>query len=315
MTRTRVLAVIAALTLVAAACGGDDDAVDTPTTAAAQTTTAATATSTTATAGSPGSDAGALADVRAALDRSQTATSGRFEGSLTMVGVEGAPADVEVTVPFGGAFDTVAEASSMAMDMSGFAAAAGEDIPPGFDDLLSEMEVLTFGDVAYLKFPFFTMMFGIDTEWLKLTADDAGAATGAFGAPTPSSPNTVLSLLLGADAVVAEVGRETLRGVETTRYSMVVDSAALLERATPEEQAELEGQGIQPDDELPIDLWIGDDGLVYRYTMEIDGAAATGGDFERLTMSFEFYDYGAAIDLAEPDPSEVTDAGELGFDF
>ncbi len=125
----------------------------------------------------------------------------------------------------------------------------------------------------------------------------------------------MLSLLLGADAVIADVGRETVRGIATTRYSLVVDTAAFLEQATPEERTELEAQGILPDDEMPIELWIGDDGLVYRHSMEIDGATATNGDFERLTMSFDFYDYGAVITLTEPDPSNVTDAADLGFDF
>ncbi len=170
MTRTRVLAVIAALTLVAAACGGDDDAGTTTTKAAAETTatkaaaeTATTAPATTTTTADVADDAAALAEVRSALERSQTATSGRFDGLLTMVGVAGAPPDVEVTVPFAGEFDTTAKVSSFSMDMRGFAEAAGEDIPPGFDELLSGMEVLTFDDVAYLRFPFFTTLFGIAT--------------------------------------------------------------------------------------------------------------------------------------------------------
>jgi hypothetical protein len=99
------------------------------------------------------------------------------------------------------------------------------------------------------------------------------------------------------------------------------DMQKLLEQATPEERAELEAQGPLPFDELPMDLWIGaDDGLIYKYVMDIDGSkVVTTPDesFERMVMVFEIYDYGADIVIEPPPADQITSSDELGglFDF
>ena len=89
----------------------------------------------------------------------------------------------------------------------------------------------------------------------------------------------------------------------------------LLATATPEERAEIAAQGPLPFDELPLHLWISDDGLVYRYVLQFSGDSvqtAPGEGFDMMTMTFEIFDYGTAINIEEPPANEVTDAAELG---
>ncbi len=93
--------------------------------------------------------------------------------------------------------------------------------------------------------------------------------------------------------------------------------AALLETASPEELAQLEAQGPLPFDELPMSIWIGDDGLIHRYAIEILGSdlgAPADQGFERMTMNFEMYDWGASVDISPPPADQVTNAEDLGFD-
>ncbi len=339
MATRRVALLLAVLALIAGACGdsGEADAAagDEPattaaettttvadTTAATETTTTAAATTTTAqeTTTTAGETVG-LGALQTALAQTAEVSSARMEGSIAIAGIEGLPAGTEFTMPFSGAFDNEAGVFAFTMDLSGIAAAAGEDIPPGFEDLFSEMEIRSFGDVAYMRFPFFGAFLGVETEWISMPADEAGSAAGGFsGGVSPANPTGALDTFANADAEITDLGREDVRGVETTRYLVLIDMQKLLETATPEERAEIEAQGPLPFDELPLQVWIGDDNLVYRYVMEFSGAdvdAAPGEGFDTMSMTFEIYDYGASIDIAEPDPSDVTDAEELGglFDF
>ncbi len=340
MRKVRVLTTFAALMLVIGACGDGDTATETTAVAAATdttatpatttaapettvteapatTTTAAPATTTTATSGGGN---GALAEFQAAIADTAAATSGRMEGSFAVTGLEGAPAGTDFTMPFSGAFDNAAGTFSFVMDMSGIASIAGEELPPGFEDLFGELEVRQVGDVAYMRFPFFSTFLGAETEWLRMPASEAGDAAGGFGGAAPTNPGDFLSGFEGADATVEELGTESVRGVTTTHFRITFDTEALLEQATPEQRAELEAQGPLPQGEFPMDIWIGDDGFVYRYVVEFDGAAVDaqpGEGFEYMTMTFEMYDYNTPVDIAEPDPSNVTDAEELGglFEF
>ncbi len=164
------------------------------------------------------------------------------------------------------------------------------------------------------------MFLGEDVTWIELPADEAGAAAGSFGPASPGNPAEFLSALEDANADVVEVGTETLRGVSTTHYLVTFDMEKLLEQATPEQRAELEAQGPLPVDQLPMDVWIGDDGLIYKYVMTLDGTAVEtdpGQGFESMVMTFEIYDYGATIDIEAPPADEVTSSDALGglFDF
>ncbi len=102
-----------------------------------------------------------------------------------------------------------------------------------------------------------------------------------------------------------------MRGVETTHWLAVFDTETL----TAEQRAELEAQsGAIPLEEMPMDIWIGDDGLVYRYVVDLAGdtvETTPGEGFERMVMTFEMFDWGEDIDVEAPPADQVTDASEL----
>jgi len=323
----RRIAVLAAMALVAAACGSGEVAetttsllppVSTTGAPAATTTTAPSTTTTAAPAEREASASLQLATIRAAIARSTEITSGRMEGLIEVSGAVEDGATMDISMPFGASFDTVTGNSSFFIDLSAIAAAGGEEIPPEFADMFGEMEVRVVDGVSYIRFPFFALLFGAETPWISAPAEEGADLTSDFTFAQPDNPAEILEQLEDADAEVTEVGRETVNGVDTTHYLVVFDTSTVYAEATAEERAELEESGYFPEGELPIDLWISDDGVVVRYVMDIDGAlmpSPDGDEFERMLMTFDLLDVNQPVDIVAPDPSEVTDIESLGGFF
>jgi len=238
-----------------------------------------------------------------------------MEGAITVVGAEDMPSGTEISIGFSGAFDSATESSSFVMDLSDAAAGVpgSEEIPPEFADLFGEMEIRAIGDTAYMKFGLFSM-FGVTTEWVSMPAEEANTTASGFGA-NPTNPTDMLSAFDSDNAEVVEIGREQVRGIDTTHYLMTVDVEAMMAEADAEARAELEDLGGLPGGGmLPVDFWIGDDGNVYRFSFAVDGAAEPDAGFESMVMLWEMYDYGADVGIVAPPADQVTDGSSLpGF--
>ncbi len=312
--KSRFLLFAAAL-LVLAACGSDtsETTTDAPSTTVAietTTTTEAPATTTTTLAISEAGD-GIPAELAAALSQTTEVSSGRMEGSFEMIGIEGLASGSSLVLPFSGAFDNDAGIFTFTMDMSGMAGSLGEEVPPELADMFGVMEVRQIGETTYMSWPFFSFL-GVQTPWISMPTDEGGFATDELTpGGTPANPADFLSLFEDTTATITEIGRETVRGVETTHWLAVFDTETL----TAEQRAELEAQsGAIPLEEMPMDIWIGDDGLVYRYVVDLAGdtvETAPGEGFERMVMTFEMFDWGEDIDVEAPPADQVTDASEL----
>lgn len=340
----KYLAAWSAMVLVMAACGGADPAAEEPpasveqtepeaeqtaTTAAdtTTTTTVATTLATDATEAAPSSDqadtSGAGETLGAALlgGAETEVTSARFEARFTFVPAPGAESQFpDGAIFMEGEFDSATGNARFLMDFGEFLAAAPtddlEDLPPEMLEIFAEpLELITVGETAFMKWGFFNAFLGTD-GWVELPADEAGSVTSQFGMGAEAmSPTQILEQLRDANATIEELGTETVRGVETTRYRAVLNLKELAETLPPDEQAELESQfGAAGIDELPMEIWLGTDGLVYRYVMEVDASAADTGvpGLESMRMEFEMYDYGETIVVEPPDPSEVTSIDQLG---
>ena len=334
-------ALIAAIALVAAACGaapattttievqaagaGDEapaptttSTTDAPATTTTQAPTTTEASTTTTTAPSTIETSSELALVQAAFETSAEVTSGRMEGLIEMTGLDPAQGFTEMSIPFGGAFDNASGDFSFYMDMSALADVAGEELPPELADLFGEMEVRQIGDRAYMKFAFFGMLFGADTDWISMPAEDGSTASSGFTTTSPSNPSEILGSFEGAGATIEVIGQETVNGVKATHYRAVFDTEALLATATPEERARLEAQGPLPAEELPMDVWISDDGFVVRFIMEIDGSdieTTPDESFERMTMRYDLFDLNGDVKIEPPPASETTDIEDLEGGF
>ena len=222
-----------------------------------------------------------------------------------------------VALAFSGAFDNDAGASSFVMDLSGIAEAAPEDeIPPGFAELFTEMEIRQIGDTSYLRFPFFTAFLSLETEWISFPSEESFSSEVA--PITPVNPTEFLRMFESVGGSVTEVGADTIRGAETTHYVVVFDMEHLLRVSDPGQLEDLENLGPLPFDELPMDIWVSSDGLVHRFEIMLDASLADvpeGEGFDRLVMRFDLFDHGLPVDIVAPPAGEVTGGGDLGGIF
>lgn len=250
------------------------------------------------------------------------ATSSKVEITMTMT-VRGQ----ELRMVGTGAADPVNKRMSLSFDMRELLLeameASGEPIPPESEALLSEpMTMLVDGNVMYMRFPAFAELLGPGKEWIKIDLSKASGVEDVFGSGSGASdPAAMLQFLRGAGDVT-EVGREEIRGAQTTHYRgsytlrQALDAAPEAQRT--DVQKAMDNLGLTDeafDQPIPYDVWIGDDGFVRRFDMKMDmtklapSAAVEGlGD---VTVTTEFHDFGTAVDIVVPSDDEVSDLTDL----
>ena len=140
-----------------------------------------------------------------------------------------------------------------------------------------EIDVIAVGNDFYVRGMVFT---GTNEKWVKFEGgvdDDTSLAT--------LSPQKLLRLLRSASSETERVGEEDVRGEGTVRYRLVVDCEA----------AKLECSS-----NTSVEVWVADDGIVRRISLEDDDGTAT----------FEFFDFGADVRIEAPLASDVAE-GDL----
>ncbi len=330
--RTRIQGALAGIALLIAACGAPaaqeattttDSAVTTGA-PASTTTTAATTTSTesTTTTDAATSELGAL--VASLHDSAGELTSGRIEGKIEMTGMnEELTGLAELVILFSSAFDTVSGDASFLMDMSSLTDSVDLQELEGSEDpfagmaasFLGEIEFRKIGDRVYLKFPFFTAMFGAETDWISMPAEEGDQFTNSFET-VPSHPNEVLEAYEGAAASVEDLGIETVNGVEATHYRISLNAEEM--DLTAEERSELEASGLFATGIIPMDLWVSSEGFTVRMLLEIDGSgidAPPEEQFETMRMVYDMFDINQGVTIEPPPASEVTEMEDLEGGF
>ena len=292
-------------TTTAPPTGGSD------TTAAPTTTETPEETTTTTTTLPTGSDDG-RSELVAAIAKTGDFASARTEGWITVVGAEGTPTTSEATMGFTGEYDTRIPASRAFIDFSDLAAGmpGSENMSAAEADSIGEFEVRTIGDMAYMRIDLLATL-GIPTKWVSMTSDEAGDIATGFGANT-ANPMGTLPIYYHADADVEVIGRDSVRGMDSTHFRITAEVEKLLALADPEQAEELRNtSGFPSDGYLPIDMWIGDNGFVTRFAYTVDGTLNPDAGFVSLEMVWEIYDYGEPITVTAPPASEVTDGDFL----
>ncbi|MFV2039623.1 MAG: hypothetical protein ACC660_05225 [Acidimicrobiales bacterium] len=223
-----------------------------------------------------------------------------FEDMLPAL-ADGDDAD-EIAAMFGGdlSMEIIATSTTMylrAPFLAGlFDGALGPEMPPG----LTDMAALADG-------------WGV-IDLTQLADFGAGDISGLAGAPAGGAPDQLLEMLQDAGSEVTDLGRETVRGVETTHLRAVVSLLSLLE-AQGASTADFGGVDVGAFDlELPFDVYVDDESRVRRLQMALtlDDIAALmpgeavppGTDFS-FSTTIDLFDFGADIEITLPDESEI----------
>lgn len=180
-----------------------------------------------------------------------------------------------------------------------------------------ELEVRQIGDVVYTKVPeAFAAQTGGKT-WIKIdgaTAQENGLSDLVGGGNDPAQS---LEYLRGVTGDVEEVGTETVRGEETTRYKATVDlrkaAGAVPEDKRKAFEASIKQLGTA---DVPVEVWVDEDGRTRRVVTSIPVSAggtspAPSGAGNDVKVTVEFFEFGVDVDVQAPPAAEVGDLAEL----
>ena len=164
----------------------------------------------------------------------------------------------------------------------------------------------------YMRWPALSALFGAQTDWISFPADDA--IESSFNSSELLGSPELLDELASIGSVT-NLGTEQLHGVSTTHYEALIDygtayaslnSGAPVPLEAPDATA-LTGLSI------PLGLWIDEDGLVRRMSMEFD-TASLGLPAQELadapgsiSLQFDILEVGGTVVVQAPPPADVTD--------
>lgn len=241
-------------------------------------------------------------------DRAAEAGTARFEMTMEVSG-PGVPERAAITGT--GAYDNARQVAEFTMQMSGAAnASVGGDV---------SFDIVAAGTILYMNFGPMADLAGFATPWVSFDLTNLEGLSDLFGAstsPMGTDPSQSLAFLRGADNV-EELDRVDVREVPTTHYRARADLGDTLadlpsaQREVLEPQIEtLRDAGL---DELPIEVWIDDDGLPRRMRTTMD-FPESGDDIPAgtaMSIEIDFFDFGEPVSITVPPADQVTDIREL----
>jgi hypothetical protein len=180
---------------------------------------------------------------------------------------------------------------------------------------MGEFEVVTDGAKVYMKTPDgFPGIAAGDKPWTMLDATDMGGGAFGFGQPSGDA-SQFLDYLKGVSGDIETLGTEEVRGVNTTHYKAMMDFEKVLDEAASQKE-EMEATLDQLKSqlgttEMPIEIWIGDDGLLRRMTISFSTDGEAGDPSMKMSMSIEMFDFGKPVQIEIPPASEVSKATDL----
>jgi hypothetical protein len=259
-----------------------------------------------------------LTEIAQTLEQSEEAGSASFDGSIELIPSPGADVASPVSIVFSGSYSLPDRSARVVLDLSGVSGALGPELD--LSVLFAEpMEVVTVDDQTYVRGGVVSLL-GSD-RWVRLDGGEAGFLGDQIGIHEGRGPIEVLQALEDADATIEDLGRETVRGVDTRHVLATVDLTGLEAGTGSGDHGywdeQLGGSGLT---ELPIDLWIGDDGLVYRFQLNVDREGSDvpvpgpGGQFDELSFMVELFDHGVDPEITAPLEADTISAGDLSFD-
>lgn len=234
---------------------------------------------------------GAGSPVAAAATKSAAAGGAKVSFSLTLHGPKLGGKIVRVTG------SGVVDGPSADITIADTGAPAA--VPTSFHALLVQQAGHELAFVQATPMPAFTGGKSWVEVDLSQLASSHGVDLGKLGAGgAGETPTQILDLLRGAGAAVTDLGPAAVAGASTTHYRVLVDAAELARVAgIPFVPA-----GQPATQTVPVDVWIGKDGLVHRVALAL--GHGTGG----ATFSATIGDYGTNVSVSAPPSSDVLNA-------
>jgi hypothetical protein len=166
------------------------------------------------------------------------------------------------------------------------------------------------GIVLYMRFPFLQRLMPRGKSWLKADIVEMGKAYGLdldrLKETKRSDPGLMLAYLKSAVGV-RRVGSDLVRREVTTHYSTIVKAETFIEEA-PRDQRKamrkfLRLMGIKT---YPVDIWVDRDGVVRKLAIDLEYKLPEG-EYVKMRVSEEYYDFGVEPNIKAPPAKRVID--------
>ncbi|MFL5945068.1 MAG: LppX_LprAFG lipoprotein [Gaiellaceae bacterium] len=136
-------------------------------------------------------------------------------------------------------------------------------------------------------------------KWIRVKNTDKNFNLGQ------NDPSQMLQYLR-ATSDIDEQGQDTVRGVSTTHYAARIQIDKVAERVSADAARALRQLSTSlRTKEIPMDVWVDDDGLVRRVKM--DWRSPSGGSF---VVNMDLFDFGD-VDIDVPAKSDTTDLSTM----
>ena len=264
-----------------------------------------------------GVEAPTAAFLTGAAGKTAEATTGKIALTMTFTGLPSGSGTSSITAT--GAYDHAARQAQLSIDLSSLTGALGTlgqtNSVKGLDHPLEE--VLNDGHL-YLKLGAMGSMLGVTTPWVEITGADAltkqlsgSSGLGLDPNDTSNLGSDYLAFLQGVGGTVTEVGPETIDGVDTTHYKADVDLQQALakvgDKLGAEAKKRLQDQAAKVSGTMPIEVWVGADGLVRRITVALDASSFGEGKAKgSVAVTVELTDVGQPVQISVPPADQVS---------
>jgi len=183
-------------------------------------------------------------------------------------------------------------------------AAASLGLPAGSGPLQAVLvgQVFYFKGLAGLALP--------GKPWIKIDLSKIANASGVASQLQSLNPNSYLVQLRGVSGAVRELGKEKVRGDNTTHYSFTVDLDKAAQLAPADQKAGVEAAAkTVVNKQEPTEVWLDSKGRVRRLkqTVEIASGALTG----TTNLTLEYFDFGTKVDATPPPADQTADFTQL----
>ena len=172
------------------------------------------------------------------------------------------------------------------------------------------MSMVLLDNVFYIKLP---TELEPGKSWLKIDANDkSNPMAQALGGMTEqmsknADPRATLEQFEKAGEIT-DTKEEELDGKQTTHYTITVDVEKLAANQEDPTMKSAMDQAIQAGlKDFPVEVWIDEDDLPARFTMDMPTPNPATGTTESVKMQIDYTDWGKPVDITAPDPSEIAE--------
>jgi hypothetical protein len=255
--------------------------------------------------------------IRALADDSDEVQSYAFDMDVTFTGLsavegvpEGTPDEASVTVT--GDTDLAASKTNIDLDLTEIMALLPTAGGPAGE---SKIKAMIDGEKAYINLGSMGTPYGIDgTKWIETTLDQVNQTVGGVSgssSPSATNPASFTDLFRGVDADedIQVQGEEEVRGEQTTHIIANANVAAAIAAAPAEEKEAVQAQfGALGVDEVPLHVWLGDDGVARRLEIIAEGGQLATLQGVGMTVIIEPYDFGKQVSVEVPAAESLVQA-------